>query len=975
MLTSSKTSTLASHVEAPSAPSLSHADGGQQRIDFEQLAELALANFSIVVEDILGLQGEYHGREFVAFNPKRDDYELGSFKINVDTGKYADFAIQDECSGGDLIALASYIWNLRPIESAKRLRERLKAEVDVPTALDLIRYANHQRGDGSDFPIAMKVMKPIPEGSPELDVRGFEFHGSRVERRYDYMDINGKLCFVQLRLRTADGDKTFMTLRVDKREDGTLFWTGGMPEGQRPLWGLKALIEASNDQQVYVVEGEKAALALQKMMPSVVAVTSAGGASAPLKTDWSPLAGRDIVIWRDNDEPGLKYQERVIRLIRAVDPNSKISTIDVESLMRTLCIAMNWVYDEKVGELKGWDAADVAELAMDSSVVFGAVASACQEVPVDGSEARGEVLTDPEKPRVSWASGTIYRVKDGFVLASKTGKDGEPIMSRVCSRVDIVRQLRDSESTGWSLDLILHTPDGQSTPHILPRSRLSDQRTLRAEMNDLGVVVYNWVDFQQYLEHAIPRDTHRLVRSVGWSDGAFVQQQKVYGTESELIALDSDAPACDALRQQGELATWNSEIGHLCSENSRLMLSVCAALAGPLLHLVGMESGGIHFVGASSVGKTTALRVAASIWGRPDQIIKSWRSTSNGLEIVAAGLNDCVLLLDEMNQASPSEVGDTIYMLGNGQGKTRMTRSGDRSRFLQWRLMFMSTGEIPLQQHVESAGQRTRAGMEVRLLNIPADVGQGFGLFDTIGDFDSSRALADHLLVASSRVFGVVGDAWLEHLTRELAERGHDVFCSKLKERLQKIEARLFRLNADGQVGRATRRFGLLALAGAIASEAGIVFWTADQSITMVERCLESWIAERGGTGAAEEMQALRQVQQFFEQHGQAAFQRINRGIDDELDQVRTVVNRAGYVAVGEGIFYVLPEAFRSRICDGLDYKFVVKVLSKHGMLLGDTSNTVRVPGVGSIRAWRISTRIVGYSPELTESDEGPQVT
>ncbi|ASV98993.1 DUF927 domain-containing protein [Paraburkholderia aromaticivorans] len=956
------------------ASSLASINGGPGRIDFGQLAELALANFATVVEEILGLEGEYRGQEFVAINPKRDDHELGSFSINVESGKYADFAILDECKGGDLIALASYIWDCRPIEAAKQLQEKLRPQADVPTALDLIRSANRMGRERFGSSVASQVMEPIPDGSPELDVRRFESHGSTVEERYDYLNTDGKRCFVQLRLRRADGGKTFMTLRVDRHEDGSLHWTGGMPEGQRPLFGLNALAGACDDQLVFVVEGEKAALALQKMLPSVVVVTSAGGASAPSKTDWSPLAGRNVVIWRDNDGPGLNYQDRVVQLIRAIDLSTRISVIDVESLLRTFCPMMGWVYDEKAVELKGWDAADVAALGLDHSVIAEVVAAATREVSVDGVATASEALIEPEGPHVSWATDTMYLVRDGRVLASKAGRDGQPYSVPVCSRVDIVRQLRDDVSTGWSLELVLHTPDGRTKTHILPRSRLSDLRTLKAEMNDLGVIVYNWAEFQQYLEHAIPRDTHRLVRNVGWHDGVFVQADRVYGAASESLALDSDAPASKAFWQHGELARWNRDVGRLCASNSRLMLSVCTSLAGPLLGLLGVENGGIHLVGPSSVGKTTSLRVAASVWGEPTRIIQSWRSTSNGLEVVAAGLNDSVLLLDELNQASPQEAGEAVYMLGNGQGKQRMGRSGHAARLLQWRLLFMSTGEIPLQQHIESAGRMARAGMEVRLLNVPADAGHGFGLFDSLAGFESSKELADHLHTSTLQVFGVAGHTWLSYLVGQMAEQGYAVFCEGLQTRLGGIENLFVRSNADGLVNRAARRFAILALAGEMAERAGIGGWAADESIVMLQHCFEAWIVERGGTGSSEEAQALRQVQRFFEQHGQSAFQRV--GWPDGLEgaeQSRVISNRAGYYGSTKtgGMFFVLPEPFKSRVCEGLNVKLVVDALRKHGLLLRDASNTARVPDLpNAIRAYWISERIIGFGPGEPQAEQ-----
>lgn len=453
------------------------------------------------------------------------------------------------------------------------------------------------------------------------------------------------------------------------------------------------------------------------MLPNSPVLTSAGGSKAASKSDWSPLAGSDVVIWPDNDPAGQSYQQDVIRLIRAIDPATPISVVDVEALLRAVCCLKGWVYEEKIAEFKGWDAADVAALGLDPEVLTALIEEAIdQEVP---SPANAEEQIVWPITGVAWPSGKRYRMHRDTVEVCKE-KEGRSEWAKVCSRLEIVRQLRDSEGAGWSLELVVTAPDGATKRIILPKAWLTDAQGLKSLLFDSGVLIYNWLELHDYIGHAVPAETHKLVRRVGWHGGAYVRSDAIYGYMEEPLALDGAAPACNSFGQQGTLDTWNSQIGRLCSGNSRLMLAVCAALAGPLLRPLGVENGGFHLVGPSSVGKTTALRVAASVYGPQDKFIRTWRSTSNGLESVAAGSNDCVLLIDEMNQATPQEAGEAVYMLGNGQGKARMTKTGVGARLLEWKLLFVSTGEIPLQQHMESAGKTIRAGMEVRLLNVPA---------------------------------------------------------------------------------------------------------------------------------------------------------------------------------------------------------------------------------------------------------------
>lgn len=95
--------------------------------------------------------------------------------------------------------------------------------------------------------------------------------------------------------------------------DGRGGWRTGEMCGPRPLYRLPDLL-GRPDAVVLIAEGEPAADAAAAMLPDHVTTTSAGGAQAAARTDWSPLHGRRVVIWPDADEAGAKYAADVARL-------------------------------------------------------------------------------------------------------------------------------------------------------------------------------------------------------------------------------------------------------------------------------------------------------------------------------------------------------------------------------------------------------------------------------------------------------------------------------------------------------------------------------------------------------------------------------------------------------------------------------------------------------------------------------------
>src|SRR5688572_17505286 len=86
--------------------------------DFGEIACASLPHLGAMVARWLP-DGRRQGHEWVARNPKRTDRHPGSFKVNLRTGRWADFATGDK--GGDAISLAAYLFDLTQIDAARRL--------------------------------------------------------------------------------------------------------------------------------------------------------------------------------------------------------------------------------------------------------------------------------------------------------------------------------------------------------------------------------------------------------------------------------------------------------------------------------------------------------------------------------------------------------------------------------------------------------------------------------------------------------------------------------------------------------------------------------------------------------------------------------------------------------------------------------------------------------------------------------------
>lgn len=89
-----------------------------RKIDFKLLKTNANRQLEAILRQLLP-GGRKDGREWVSLNPTRDDRNLGSFRINLETGLWADFATSER--GGDIISLIAYLEGCRQYEAAKKL--------------------------------------------------------------------------------------------------------------------------------------------------------------------------------------------------------------------------------------------------------------------------------------------------------------------------------------------------------------------------------------------------------------------------------------------------------------------------------------------------------------------------------------------------------------------------------------------------------------------------------------------------------------------------------------------------------------------------------------------------------------------------------------------------------------------------------------------------------------------------------------
>ncbi|MCC6829557.1 MAG: DUF927 domain-containing protein, partial [Novosphingobium sp.] len=439
---------------------------------------------------------------------------------------------------------------------------------------------------------------------------------------------------------------------------------------------------------------------------------------------------------------------------------------------------------------------------------------------------------------------------------------------------EVLAQTRDRHNQAWGVLLRWQDDDDESHQLAIARSSLAgDGREVRQLLMDGGLYVSPAAKdrnaLQSFLSLVKIERRARAVSRVGWQDGCFALPDRTIETGAgDLVVYQGTAALDHEFRSAGTLEGWQDRVARLGSGNSRLAVALCAGFVGPLLAVTASEGGGLHLRGSSSIGKSTALLAAASIWG-PPSFVRQWRATANGLEGVAELSNDCLLILDELAQLDPREAGSVAYLLANGSGKSRASQTGEARTAKRWLTFFLSSGEISLAEHARSdgRGKRSPAGQEVRILDVEADAGKGLGLFDTLHDYPNGDALARAIKDGASDHFGIAGPEFVRRLMGELDDTGR-----KVKLAIEGFAAAHLPADATGQVARACRRFGLIAAAGEIAIHLGILPWQPGEAVQAAATIFTGWIDARGGAGAAEDRAATEQVAEFISKHGNSRF-------------------------------------------------------------------------------------------------------
>lgn len=384
-----------------------------------------------------------------------------------------------------------------------------------------------------------------------------------------------------------------------------------------------------------------------------------------------------------------------------------------------------------------------------------ALREACQPDPTGTEDAPAHCILDddayaPVSAHMVWP-GLVRPVSQGLAVEDRLVFPAQIVIS---ARVEDVDGAPEQVIVAWKT----HTTWQRAT---VPRRVIADQRQILS-LTEAGCPVTSssapWLvryfaAFELVNRAVMPvhQGTHRL----GWKSASdpweFAWPFEEFGSPYHMHVTDAGAQqVVQALTPHGDPEAMTT-LPILIKPFPMVQFALYAAAAAPLLYIVQADNFVVDLAGPTSGGKTTTLKIAASLWGNPsvqNGLVRSWNTTASGIEQIMALLMDLPIFLDESHLVRSRDfLSQTVYEAANGVGRTRATPEGGTRAVGSWRLVLLSSGE----QRVVDVG--TRGGIQARVITL---WGSPFGKNQGPAVRACHDFVHDH--------YGILGPQWIRWL-------------------------------------------------------------------------------------------------------------------------------------------------------------------------------------------------------------------
>ncbi len=325
------------------------------------------------------------------------------------------------------------------------------------------------------------------------------------------------------------------------------------------------------------------------------------------------------------------------------------------------------------------------------------------------------------------------------------------------------------------------------------------------------------------------RPVRRVVTARGWSGGG--DFATLYGVHSAgAVPMISGALSFASTTHLADLKSAQAYYERVGTGNPLVMFLIMVSLAAPLLKpLAFPHQPWFVLVGDTTLGKSTLLQVASSIWGGelrgPLGNVHSFSGTVNGLEQDCAKARDILFTLDDIEAVTSRAIERAIIirdLVHRTSGGTSRARHDEP--IITWRNITATASNHPMPEIFAAGNIAFDGPLQVRLIELPCT--ERYGVFSRIPSDMSPAHFAERAVAGARKFRGVAGERFIGQLVKELAE-DKDALVRELRGYVEELKDELRPYQADPVANRILDTCGIVYAAGRLAKEYRILRWSA----------------------------------------------------------------------------------------------------------------------------------------------------
>jgi putative DNA primase/helicase len=404
---------------------------------------------------------------------------------------------------------------------------------------------------------------------------------------------------------------------------------------------------------------------------------------------------------------------------------------------------------------------------------------------------------------------------------------------------------------------------GEWRKEIIPASMLTaGSRDFISLLSNLGYIWPTnnrlWSRIISALSVERPERQIRVAFLPGWHGEFFALPNESYGPKGRdrktFQIVHHHGVGLGDFLCSGTLDQWKALVAKPCRQSTRARLAIAANFAAPNLKILGLNSFGFNFSGATSGGKTLLLRVACSACGlNREGNPASWDGTAAALEQRAQGHRNCIMPLDDIGYLTDNPKHTVKLIAFRVAGNRAKDKAGQyivQQNLLDAdsQVIALSTSEDSLWSHLKKEGRRCIRGEEVRMIDIPAcrselsDIFDGPNAIEMVGStVEQRRAFVEKLERSAERHQGA---AFREYLDQRVKDKGAK---SALERYMTKYIGAAPLPDQHRGLARIQRLFAAIYAGAVQAIDYGVLPWRRRETLAAIRTCMFDAMAQLTG--------------------------------------------------------------------------------------------------------------------------------